>query len=235
MSAAELSSWSGGWTRPHGRTRSDGLTWLATVAVSAAVLLGAGPAHALTYFDGPGGWGFDNGQEGLEPGWEIPGGTEFIPAGTNDPSYDLVLMVDEEIFDTADTIDRIVTWTIVSQRPDLMDDILLFFTATGSGGDYADLSGAHIDIEADFEIISYGQYTFAGFLIDDLNSWGERGMTFTTRSFRYTVDQGLGPGEIPALGVAAATNFLPIPEPSTALLVSLGGVGILAARSRRRA
>lgn len=198
--------------------------------------MGGGGAQAvmLPYFTGPGGWGFDNSM-GLDVDQVVDPGDVFTvsigPPGSGVEDGELKIYLGSELKaheDPYENIDRIVELTFQSAVAwEGYGDVLFVFTdlVPSPDGAYQD---AAIEIDLDspdpFQIASYGQYFFAGFVISE-----EELQIGTSRTFRYTMNQPQGWEELPGVGVAATTQF--IPEPSTAVLI---GFGLLGLSVRRR-
>ena len=209
---------------------------LIALATSVAVLLLAGSAHALSYFDGPSGFGFDNSTLLLSPDYLLtPSTPGYVASGVTDPSLtDLgLLSVDTAINDTATSIDRTITWTLINNAPATLTDFIIVFTALGpSSSSYA---SANIDLDIDgFDpmVIMNLQLTdlfwFAGYRLTSADFDSNQ---MATRTFRYTVDVGEGSGGPPELGIMYMTEFT-VPEPATGLL--FGGALLMAVGAGRR-
>lgn len=202
----------------------------ATVGLVTTLLL-ATSAHAIPYFEGVA-FGFDNSTLMLAPDFVIPVTATFdcVEAGT-DPcpgSPDVSLeAVDSEINDTAGSIDRTITWTLINNAD--VTDFMVFFTALGPTPH--DYSNATIDIEIDgvdpMQIFSFGPYFFAGYHLNIADFALVNGRLEATKVFRYTVDEPQQNGFPPALGIASVT----VPEPATGLL--FGGALLMVAGAGR--
>lgn len=200
---------------------------LGLCALLAFVLLGVGPAKAISYFNGPDGWGFDNSGLGLEAGYEIALDATFPTIAGPGSGATLILEIAEEINDPQGGIQREIEWTITALEAPA--DVLVFFSALAA--DPSGYEDALIDIEPLspdlFAIADFGPYIFAGFVIPAEELGGDGAV----RSFRYTVNLPQGWDGPPGLGVAATADFTIVPEPGVGLMV---GFGLLALSARRR-
>ena len=207
--------------------------------VLAFVIGGTEPAQALTYFNGPDGFGFDN-TEGLDPKFELFDPDEFKTATQrkfNDGTADIVLAVEQDLNIKDDVFEVDVTWQIKNKTGETIDRVIVFFTALAGPPGFPDYSESDIQIFAEdgkeLKIIRYDEgdevFYFAGFSVRNIEP-GRDGQR--ERRFRYVVQGSIVGGETPTMGVNAAFNPAIVPEPGTALLMALG-FGGLAAWSRR--
>lgn len=210
------------------RGRSLGLALLLACAAS----LAPSTAAAIPYFNEP--FGFDNSTLQLDLDYVIPLDAVFPYIASNDPSLDLVLLSEDQVDDTATTIDRLITWTLINTVPEEIGEFLVFFTAVVPGD--TDYSGAVIDIDMtgtdEMVIAGYGPYTFLGFILSPDDFVDMNGELTAVRQFRYTVDEAQQAGGPPDLGIAYVQGPIVVPEPGTGLLLA-SAIGIAAAAARR--
>lgn len=201
--------------------------------LTGALLLLAGPAGAIPYFNAP--FGFDNSSLMLDADFALPddAGFGFVASGVT--STDVGLLSQDLIADTSTSIDRTITWTIINNAPATVTDFVLVLTALSPTP--TDYSGANIDVDIDgfdpMVIATFGPYFLAGYhlTLDDFSL--VNGDLVATRTFRYTVDVPEGPGGPPALGIAYTTDLFPVPEPATGHLLA-GAVALATWAGRKR-
>lgn len=204
---------------------------LSAVAGLLVTLLFASSAQAIPYFNET--FGFDNSTLTLPEEYVIDGDATFpfIASGTTDTDIGL-LAEDISIDDTASSIDRTITWTLINNAD--ITEFVVFFTALGpTPHDYSD---ANIDIDIDsvdpMQILQLGSLFFAGYRLELADFTMVNGRLEAERTFRYTVDQPQQGGLPPALGIAYTTDFT-VPEPATGLLLS-GALLMVAGAGRRK-
>ncbi len=205
-------------------------TTLTAIAGLGATLLLATSAQAIPYFNAD--FGFDNSTLMLPSDYVIDNDATFPFIASGITSTDIgLLAADSEVNDTADSIDRTITWTLINNAD--ITEFVVFFTALGPTP--YDYSGANIDLEIDgvdpMEIMNFGPYSFAGYRLNLADFTMVNGRLEATRTFGYTVDEPEQGGFPPALGVAYTTDFN-VPEPATGLL--LGGALLMILGAGRR-
>jgi hypothetical protein len=196
--------------------------------------LAASSASAIPYFNAP--FGFDNASLSLPIEVVIPLDAVFPPIASGDTTTDLILLSEDEINDTANMIDRTITWTLINTLPDEIDEFYIFLTALRAGPGDHDYSNALIDVDIlgldAMDIGAFGGFTFAGFKMDLDDFTLVNGELTAQRQFRYTVDEGEAQSGPPNLGIADVA-FPSVPEPGTGLLLA-AALGLTAAASSRR-
>ena len=194
------------------------LAALVTVASFAAL-----PAHALQYFNGPGGFGFDNTTLMLDADFEFPvdPGNPGFPfegiTGGNTGGPVGLSFIDLEMETFGDPIDRTVEWTILNN--DAIDEIMIVFSGLLTmEQDYLD---ATIDITSDdgLDIAFWDGRWLAGFQLDIDDFTDVNGTLTATRTFRYTIDVAQIGDAPPGLGLQFTRELTSVPEPATGLLL----------------
>jgi hypothetical protein len=210
---------------------------LVLCALLALGLLGAGHAQAIPYYNGPGGFGFDNSSvPPYEPTQIIAADPVWIPIDSGADDDPLLLeksWISWEENVGVDDIDRILKLTIsaaVSWQG--RGDVLLMFTERDpvpAGYETAEFDLSPVspsEFEIAFGTDGVNDYFFAGFVIPEAVLVSGTGAAMTLR-LRVNEPQGIAS---PGLGMSATTDF--VPEPGTGLLLGFGLV-MLATRQRR--
>lgn len=213
------------------------------LALVGFLVFGVDNALAIPYFNGPGGFGFDNSELDLSPKYLIESPDEFHAAGSielNTGDFEIVLDVEQEITVRNDSFVVDVTWRVRNKLDETIDNVLVLFTALDGPPDFPDYSGA-----APFELTKRNgnpfpiavyesagtDYYFAGFSIKDLEHGKQNARE---RHFRYVVDGSILDGRTPALGVAAVFDPKVVPEPGTLPLMGAGVLAVAGLLRRRR-
>jgi hypothetical protein len=208
-----------------------------TVMAVMAVLLFAGSAQALPYFNGPSGFGFDNSTLSLPGDYVInPTAPGYVESGVTDPLLTNLglLAVDVSTETFGQPIDRTVTFTFINNAPGTLTDLLFVFTGLGANG--ADYATANIDLDiSGFDPMEISSLTttdtfwLAGYRLTSADFDANQ---MATRTFRYTVDVPEVNGAPPDLGIMYMTDFT-VPEPATGLLLSASLLMAVGAGRRR--
>lgn len=211
------------------------------LSVAVVMLVTATSASAVTYFDGPQGFGFDP-SEAPEGGFRILSADDWRPAGSKELNFDgdfeIVLKAKQTIVEKDDFFKVKVTWRLKNKTGETLDNALVFFSELGPPPFFPDYEGRTVDLKStgnnDLSVIRYTNgdgedFAFLGWAITDFEA-GADGMR--TRKFKYKVEGDIVDRRTPALGVSSVFNAVPVPEPSTTLLLATGVVASLAARRR---
>lgn len=227
-----------GWIE---RTRVKRVLRVAMAGLALALFTSGEEARALSYFDGPDGYGFDNDE--IESVFEISDRADWARAGSrneNDGDFALVITASQKIKDKGNNRWRVVVeWNVKNKTGQTLENPILFLSALGTPPDYPNYEGIPIDIPLDkasdpFTVIEYEQdgvdYAFIGFQFLDMEPGAEGSRD---RKFKYDIfADDLPDNTGPALGTAAVLDPVPVPESSIGWLLS---AGLLASwRWRRR-
>ena len=211
-------------------TRSSTHTRLArAMALALTSVLAAASAQAIAYYNGPldglgRATGFDNSSLQLPADEVISLGIDFsqYPVESGNTTNTLGLLADDVINEIqGEDMDRLVTWTLINNDPQVLKGFVIFLSFLGSPPDY---SSAAFDVRLDevdpMVITSYGPFFFAGFRLFPGDFTDVGGQLQATRTFRYTADVHQFHTEAPALAVAYAPDSELVPEPATGLLLT---------------
>jgi hypothetical protein len=216
------------------------LTLTLTSALASA--LAAASAQAIPYFNGPldglgRETGFDNSSLQLPADEVISLGIDFsqYPVESGNTSNTLGLLADDVINEIqGEDMDRLVTWTLINNDPQVLKGFVIFLPFLASPPDY---SSAAFDVRLDevdpMVITSYGPFFFAGFRLTPGDFTDVGGRLQATRTFRYTADTNQFLTEAPALAVAYAPDSELVPEPATGLLLT-GALLVAVGAGRKR-
>jgi hypothetical protein len=215
-----------------------------TASIALAVMIFMAPtAWAVTYFDGPHGFGFEP-PKGTKGDFRIGSAEDWRPAGSKeldlDGDFEIVLKSQQTIIEKDDYFKVKVTWRLKNKTGEALDNALIFFSELGPPPFFPDYEGRTVDLKStgskDFSVIRYSNddgedFAFLGWSLLDFEP-GTDGMR--KRKFKYRVEGDLVNRRTPALGVSTVFNAVPVPEPSTTILLATGFAAALASRPGRR-